>query len=94
MLAYGDGWLPNRIGDDEKIIARVEKMRRLGEAAGRGPIPTSLQLPPRDPALLERYEQAGVNRAIHMLPAADNAEVERKLDSFTASMNEYSQAGG
>ncbi len=49
VLAYGDGWLPNRIGDDEKIIARVEKMRRLGEEAGRGPIPTSLQLPPRDP---------------------------------------------
>jgi probable F420-dependent oxidoreductase len=64
VLAYGDAWLPNRIGDDEKIIARVEKMRRLGEEAGRGPIPTSLQLPPRDPALLQRYVQAGVNRAI------------------------------
>jgi probable F420-dependent oxidoreductase len=94
VLAYGDAWLPNRIGDDEKIIARVEKMRRLGEEAGRGPIPTSLQLPPRDPALLERYEQAGVNRAIYMLPAADEAEVERKLDSFTESMREYEAAGG
>ena len=94
VLAYGDGWLPNRIGDDEKIIARVEKMRRLGEEAGRGPIPTSLQLPPREPDLLARYEEAGVNRAIYMLPAADDGEVERKLDSFTASMNEYKSAGG
>jgi len=94
VLAYGDGWLPNRIGDDEKIIARVEKMRRLGEEAGRGPIPTSLQLPPRDPALLERYESAGVERAIYMLPVGDEAEVERKLDSFTASMREYEEAGG
>ena len=94
VIAYGDGWLPNRIGDDEKIIARVEKMRRLGEEAGRGPIPTSLQLPPRDPALLARYEEAGVNRAIYMLPAADDAEVERKLDSFARSKDEYLGAGG
>lgn len=94
VLAYGDGWMPNRIGDDEKIIARVEKMRRLGEEAGRGPIPTSLQLPPRDPALLERYEKAGVTRAIYMLPAAERDEAERKLESFTASMNEYLGAGG
>jgi probable F420-dependent oxidoreductase len=94
VLAYGDGWLPNRIGDDEKIIARVEKLRRLGEESGRGPIPTSLQLPPRDPALLQRYEQAGVERAIYMLPHADEAEVERKLDSFTRSMREYLDAGG
>jgi probable F420-dependent oxidoreductase len=94
VLAYGDGWLPNRIGDDEKIIARVEKMRRLGEEAGRGPIPTSLQLPPRDPELLERYEEAGVDRAIYMLPHADETEVERKLDSFAKSMREYETAGG
>ncbi len=93
VVAYGDGWLPNRIGDDEKIIGRVEKLRRLGEEAGRGPLPTSLQLPPRDPALLARYEEAGVNRAIYMLPATDATEVERKLDSFTASKEEYLNAG-
>ncbi len=94
VLAYGDGWLPNRIGDDDKIIARVVKMRRLGEEAGRGPIPTSLQLAPRDPALLERYEQAGVKRAVYMLPAAERPEVERKLDQYTAAIDEYSSAGG
>jgi hypothetical protein len=86
--------MPNRIGDDERIIARVAKLQRLGTEAGRGAIPVSLQLPPRDPALLERYEQAGVTRAIYMLPAADRAEVERKLDSFTASKEEYLGAGG
>jgi probable F420-dependent oxidoreductase len=93
VLAYGDAWLPNRIGDDEKIMARIAKLRRLGEEAGRGPIPTSLQLAPRDPALLERYEQAGVSRAVYMLPAAERPEVERKLDQFTAAMTEYSSAG-
>jgi probable F420-dependent oxidoreductase len=94
VLAYGDAWLPNRVGDDEKIIARVEKLQRLGDEAGRGPIPVSLQLAPREPELLGRYEQAGVTRAIYMLPAAERDEVERKLDQFTAAMNEYQAAGG
>ena len=35
-----------------------------------------------------------MNRAIYMLPAADDAEVERKLDSFTESKEEYLKAGG
>jgi probable F420-dependent oxidoreductase len=94
VLAYGDAWLPNRVGDDEKNIARIEKLQRLGEEAGRGPIPVSLQLAPRDPELLQRYEQAGVTRAIYMLPAAERDEVERKLDQFTAAMKEYEGAGG
>jgi probable F420-dependent oxidoreductase len=93
VLAYGDGWFPNRIGDDEKNIARVEKLQRLGGEAGRGPIPVTLQLAPRDPALLERYERAGVTRAVYMLPAAERGEVEGRLDRFTAAMREYSGVG-
>ncbi len=42
VLAYGDEWLPNRIGDDERIRARIARLRRAGEEAGRGPIPTTL----------------------------------------------------
>jgi len=89
VVGYGDGWLPNRIGDDEKIIARVEKLQRLGTDAGRGKLPVSLQLAPRDPALLERYEQAGVERAIYMLPAAGRDEIERKLERFTEAKDAY-----
>jgi probable F420-dependent oxidoreductase len=94
VLAFGDGWLPNRIGDDEKIIARIAKLQVLGEEAGRGRIPVTLQLAPRDPALLERYERAGVTRALYMLPAADRGEVERKLDGFAAAIRDYASAGG
>jgi probable F420-dependent oxidoreductase len=94
VLAFGDGWLPNRIGDDDKNIARVEKLQRLGAEAGRDSVPVTLQLAPRDPELLERYERAGVTRAVYMLPAADRGEVERKLDAFTAAMEAYATAGG
>jgi probable F420-dependent oxidoreductase len=89
VLAYGDGWLPNRIGDDDKNIARIEKLQALGREAGRDSVPVSLQLAPRDPAMLERYEKAGVTRAIYMLPAGERDEVEAKLDRFTEAMLAY-----
>ena len=89
VLAFGDGWLPNRIGDDDKNIARVEKLQRLGKEAGRDSVPVTLQLAPRDPQKLERYEKAGVTRAIYMLPAKSNDEVEAKLDQFTAAKDGY-----
>ena len=92
VLAYGDGWFPNRIPPDEQMIARVEELQRRGEESGRGPIPVSIQIPPRDPAVLERYEQAGVTRAVHMLRAGDAADAgsaERKLDEWTARIEAY-----
>ncbi len=92
VIAYGDGWFPNRIGDDDKIVARVEKLQRLGEEAGRGPLPVTLQIAPRDPALLERYERAGVNRAVYMIPPLEPGEVERRLDSVAAIAGEYTGA--
>lgn len=94
VLAFGDGWLPNRIGDDEKNIARIEKLQRLGAETGRSEVPVTLQLAPRDPALIERYERAGVTRCVYMLPAADRGEVERRLDGYTETMLAYASAGG
>jgi probable F420-dependent oxidoreductase len=95
-LAYGDGWFPNRIPPDEQMIARVEELQALGEAAGRGGMPVTLQVPPRDPAVLERYEEAGVTRVVHMLRAGDAAEpasAERKLDEWAERRRLYVTAG-
>jgi probable F420-dependent oxidoreductase len=92
VLAYGDGWFPNRIPPDDAMIARVEELQRRGEEAGRGAIPVTLQIPPRDPAVLERYEQAGVTRTVHMLradDAVDAGSAERKLDEWTERIRVY-----
>ena len=94
VIAFADGWFPNRFGDDDRFIARIEKLQRLGGETGRDRIPVTLQLAPRDPALLERYQGAGVTRAVYMLPAAERGEVERKLDHFTEAMRGYQTAGG
>jgi probable F420-dependent oxidoreductase len=92
VLAYGDAWFPNRIPPDDQMIARVEELQRRAKEAGRDPIPVSLQIPPRDPAILERYEAAGVTRTVHMLragDATDAASAERKLDEWTERMRSY-----
>ncbi|MGA8217844.1 MAG: LLM class F420-dependent oxidoreductase [Solirubrobacterales bacterium] len=92
VLAYGDGWFPNRIPPDDQMIARVEELQRLGEEAGRGSIPVTLQIPPRDLSVLERYEKAGVTRAVHMLRAEDAADAgsaERKLDEWAERIQAY-----
>jgi probable F420-dependent oxidoreductase len=92
VLAYGEAWFPNRIPPDGQLIERIKELQRRGEAAGRGRIPVTLQIPPRDPAVLESYEQAGVTRTVHMLrpdDAADVASAERKLDEWTERMRTY-----
>jgi probable F420-dependent oxidoreductase len=92
VLAFGDGWFPNRIPPDDQLIARVEELQRLGEDAGRGSIPVTLQIPPRDPEVLGRYEDAGVTRAVHMLrpgDAADPGSAERKLDEWAERIQAY-----
>jgi probable F420-dependent oxidoreductase len=96
VIAYGDGWFPNRIPPDDVMIGRVEELQRRGERAGRGSIPVTLQIPPREAGVLERYEQAGVTRAVHMLRAGDAADAgsaERKLDEWTERIQAYTTAG-
>jgi probable F420-dependent oxidoreductase len=96
VIAYGDEWFPNRIPPDDEMIARVEELQGLGEEAGRGSVPVTLQIPPRDPAVLEAYERAGVTRVVHMLRARDAAETataERKLDEWTERMQAFAAAG-
>jgi probable F420-dependent oxidoreductase len=92
VLAYGDGWFPNRIGAEEHNIPRIEELGRRAAEAGRDPIPVTLQIPPRDPDSLRRYEQAGVTRSVFMLRAEDAttaASAERKLDEWAERIAAY-----
>jgi probable F420-dependent oxidoreductase len=95
VLAYGDGWFPNRIPPDDAMIARVEDLQHRADEAGRGPIPVTIQIPPKDLSVLERYEEAGVTRSVHMLRAGDAADpgsAERKLDEWAARIEAYTAA--
>jgi len=91
VIAFADEWLPNRIGDEDKLIARIAKLRGRAEEAGRGPIPVTLYGGPRDPATITRYEAAGVHRIVYWLPPAAPGEVEPALDKYAAAMAAYSE---
>ncbi len=93
VLTFGDEWMPNRIGDDDRIRARIERLRRAGVDAGRGPIPTTLCNATGDPDVLERYEAAGVHRAVFWLAQGDDSDTERRLDRRAAEIERYASAG-
>ncbi len=80
VLAFGDEWFPNRIGDDDKLRARMADLRRRGEEAGQGSIPVTLQVAPESAAELEPYAQAGVHRCVYFLPSAGRDKVEPRMD--------------
>lgn len=88
-LAYGDEWMPNRLGDDDRVMARIAKLRAAGEEAGRGPIPTTLCNAPKEPALIERYEESGVHRMVFWLAQGTDDETEERLDRYAAVISAY-----
>ncbi|MDX6615831.1 MAG: hypothetical protein QOD60_922 [Solirubrobacterales bacterium] len=89
VLAYGDEWFPNRVGEDEQMIARIEELQVAAKEAGKGPIPVTVQLAPRDPKRLEAFAQAGMTRGVFMLRAGERSDIERKLEQFTEAKDAY-----
>ena len=94
VVGYADAWYPNYLGDVDKMVARLEKLRALAQEAGRGALPTTLQIAPPEPERLARLEAAGVTRVVWYLPPRDAATVERALDRYAAAAEAYRAAGG
>jgi len=85
VLRYGDGWFPNsRDPDADRLAERVAELRRRGEEAGRGRIPVTAFGVPIDAGMVEKLRDAGVDRALFMLPSAERADVERAADDAVA----------
>ena len=86
VLAFGDEWMPNRIRDDDALIARIEELQRRAGEAWRDAIPVTLFGVTKDPARLERYANAGVHRCLFYMPSAPRDEVEPLLDEAAAAV--------
>jgi probable F420-dependent oxidoreductase len=95
VVAYGDEWMPNRIGDDDGMVARLEELGALAKEAGRDPIPVTIAGMTRDPARIERFERAGVTRCFFWLPIDGNREeTEAACDRYAEAARAYTSAGG
>jgi probable F420-dependent oxidoreductase len=77
VLAYGDHWMPNVVGGDDALLARVDELRARATDAGRE-IGVTINASPSRPERLERYAQAGIERCIFYVgPEGQEERVER-----------------
>jgi probable F420-dependent oxidoreductase len=77
-----DGWMPTIMRTDE-FLAGVAEIRRMARDKGRESIEVSMIGPRVGRSRLERYEEAGVDRVVLLLPSAEAAVVMRQLDEYT-----------
>jgi probable F420-dependent oxidoreductase len=82
VVAYGDGWIPNRVASPESLGELIAELQERAEAAGRGRIPVTVFGAKPEPRLLDRLRAAGVTRSLLYLPAAPPDEVEHGLDQL------------
>jgi probable F420-dependent oxidoreductase len=86
-IAYGDGWIP--IGGRQLDPLEVlPQFRKMAKEAGRDPASLSFTIfaGPRDPEVLKRYRDAGVDRVVLMLPPKERAAILPMLDESAALM--------
>ena len=94
VLAFGDEWMPNILGDPDKLVARIRELQTRAEDAGRPPIPVTFLGLPLDPAVLDKLADGGVHRGVFWLPVAGRDRVEARVDDFVRTIEAYRQAGG
>ncbi len=89
VIEFCDGWMP--IGGRAPLAnlpERIAALRRRAEQAGRDPksISVSIWGAKPDRAAVDALAQAGVERAVFTVPAADRDTVLRRLDSYAPLM--------
>src|SRR4029078_12454501 len=82
VLRYGGAWAPqHRHGH---VIERLPAVRQRAEKH----IPVTVFGVPPEAAALAKYQEAGVDRVVRWLPAAQRGPVERELEAFEDAVRE------
>jgi probable F420-dependent oxidoreductase len=84
VVAYADGWMPNR-GDD---LGRIAELQELAKAAGRGRLPISTY-PKADAAELRKHADAGVDRCIYYVPPDGRDQALKRLEELAALVKPF-----
>jgi len=84
VVAYADGWMPNR-GD---VLSRLAELRELAKAAGRGDIPITTY-PSATKDDIEKMQNAGVDRCIWYVPADGRDQALDRLDELEKLTRPY-----
>ena len=90
-VRYGDGWIPLARGDlAQQLAEQFAEFRRMAKEAGRDPATLSLSgfAVPDNADLLRRMGDAGMSRAIFVLPSAKADKVLPALDHWAGVMRQ------
>jgi len=84
-ITYGNGWMPIG-GRGLDALDILPRFRQMAAEAGRNPddLPMSVFAAPQDAERLKRYRDAGVSRAVIMLPTGARDAVLKGLDAAAA----------
>ena len=85
VVAWGDGWVPNRVTPDQIRQGRQE-LDRLARKAGRDPasLEISVHGQPADPKLIKEFEAAGASRVIIRCTSAPEAVAIPELEEMAS----------
>ena len=84
VVAYGDGWMPNR-GD---VLGRLGELRELAKEAGRGEIPVTVY-PKATAQDIDEMQRAGIDRCIWYLPPDGREQALKRLDELEKLTRPY-----
>jgi probable F420-dependent oxidoreductase len=84
VVAYADGWMPNR----GEVLSRMPELRELAQAAGRGEIPITVY-PAATTEDIEQMEKAGVDRCIWYVPPDGRDQARTRLDELEKLTRPY-----
>jgi probable F420-dependent oxidoreductase len=84
VVAYADGWMPNR-GND---LGRIPELQQLAQAAGRGQVPVTIY-PEAEPAAIDRAAEAGVERCIYYVPPDGRDQALARLEELAALIRPF-----
>ena len=81
VVAYGDGWMPTRMSP-ERLQENRNRLNELATAAGRDPatLPIRVFGAPNDAEAKKRYEDAGAQAMVILLPPTKPDEAVRILE--------------
>ena len=89
-VAIADEWIPNPETRMSVLAERIAELQRLASEAGRERMPVTFYGVQPDVASLERYRDAGVDRAIFYLPPRPLAELQDLLDLYMELAGSFS----
>jgi len=88
VLAYGDGWMPNRMSEED-LAARIVELGVRASELGRSRIPVTVVGFPPDAARIEGLARIGVDRVVFWLPPESADAVNSGFDRYMAAVSEF-----